>query len=173
MNLKIIFRMIIDLLMTVLLILLMAYQVTGEKNHEWLGIGMILLFLIHIFLNRMWYKNLSKGKYTKFCITQTIINFLILFLILSSAISGIVISRYVFKFIDLGISTSLTRLFHMSIGYWGFILMSVHLGMHWGMISGILQKHLKDKKLFLLSKFFFNCTTNISSEKYLNILSII
>ena len=99
----------------------------------------------------MWYKNLSKGKYTKFRIAQTVINFLILFLIISSGISGIVMSRYVFRFLDLEISTSLARLVHMCAGYWGFILMSVHLGMHWGMISGMLQKHLKDKKIFNIS----------------------
>ena len=50
MRLNMVFRMGIDLLMTISLIFLMAYQVTGEKGHEWLGTGMILLFLIHIFL---------------------------------------------------------------------------------------------------------------------------
>lgn len=151
MRLNMVFRMGIDLLMTISLIFLMAYQVTGEKGHEWLGTGMILSFLIHIFFNRMWYKNLSKGKYTKFRVAQTVINFLILFLIISSGISGIVMSRYVFRFLDLEISTSLARLVHMCAGYWGFILMSVHLGMHWDMISGMLQKHLKDKKIFNIS----------------------
>lgn len=146
MKLKVIFKMGIDLLMTISLIFLMAYQVTGEKGHEWLGTYMLLFFLIHIFLNKMWYRNLLKGKYTKFRIVQTIVNFLILFLIISSGVSGIVMSRYVFKFLDLNISSSSARLIHMCTGYWGFILMSVHLGMHWGMISGMMQKHLKDKK---------------------------
>lgn len=147
MALKMIIRISIDLLMTLFLILLMSYQVMGEKGHEWLGTGMTLLFLIHIFFNRIWYKNLSKGKYNKFRIVQTIINFLILFLILSSAISGIIMSKYVFRFLNLNINMSMIRLIHMFAGYWGFILMSIHLGMHFGIISGILRKFLKEKRI--------------------------
>ena len=45
-------KRVVDLLMTVLLLLLMAFQVTGETAHEWLGIGMFVLFLIHQRLNR-------------------------------------------------------------------------------------------------------------------------
>ncbi len=41
----------IDLLMTVLLLLLMAYQITGQELHEWFGAGELLLFLLHNILN--------------------------------------------------------------------------------------------------------------------------
>ena len=37
----------IDFLMTALLLLLMAYQVTGEALHEYIGAGMLILFLLH------------------------------------------------------------------------------------------------------------------------------
>ena len=154
MNRKIIFKMIIDLSMTIFLLLLMSYQATGEKNHEWLGAGMGLLFIIHIILNRLWYKNLFKGKYTNFRIIQTIINFLILFLMIGSLISGIAMSRYVFKSIDLNIGNSFARLVHMVTVYWGFILMSVHLGMHLGMINGLFNK-LRNKKILILLKSIF------------------
>ena len=33
-------KRLVDAAMTVLLLLLMAYQVTGEALHEWIGIGM-------------------------------------------------------------------------------------------------------------------------------------
>ena len=45
MKLKI--KMGIDLLMTALLLCLMAYQVTGQKLHEWFGTGMLVLFIIN------------------------------------------------------------------------------------------------------------------------------
>ncbi len=45
-------KRVVDLLMTVLLLLLMAFQVTGETAHEWLGVGMFVLVLIHQWLNR-------------------------------------------------------------------------------------------------------------------------
>ena len=42
----------VDVCMTVLMLCLMAYQVTGEKYHEWIGIGMTLLVIVHQTLNR-------------------------------------------------------------------------------------------------------------------------
>ena len=40
-------KRIVDVCMTVLLLCLMAYQVTGEALHEWIGIGMTVLVIIH------------------------------------------------------------------------------------------------------------------------------
>ena len=48
------YRRIVDVCMTVLLLFLMAYQVTGEVLHEWIGMGMTLLVIIHQILNRRW-----------------------------------------------------------------------------------------------------------------------
>ena len=33
----------------------MAYQVTGEVLHEWIGMGMTALVIIHQILNQKWY----------------------------------------------------------------------------------------------------------------------
>lgn len=65
----------IDFLMTALLLCLMAYQITGQKFHEWFGAGMLLLFLAHNLLNIRWYGSLFKGKYKLPRIMQTIVNF--------------------------------------------------------------------------------------------------
>lgn len=43
---------------------LMAYSLSEQKIHEWIGIGILLLFLIHHGLNLQWLRALSKGRYT-------------------------------------------------------------------------------------------------------------
>lgn len=48
-------------MMTVMLLFLMAYSLIGEALHEWLGIGMLLLFVLHHILNASWYRNLRRG----------------------------------------------------------------------------------------------------------------
>ncbi len=48
-------KRIVDAAMTVLLLCLMAYQITGETLHEWIGMGMTGLVIIHQILNRKWY----------------------------------------------------------------------------------------------------------------------
>ena len=53
---KAIVRIGIDIGMTVLLLLLMAYELIGSSLHEWIGLAMFVLFVCHHLLNRGWYK---------------------------------------------------------------------------------------------------------------------
>ena len=84
----------IDFLMTVLLLLLMSYQTTGQELHEWFGTGMLVLFLLHNILNIRWYGSLFKGKYTLLRAMQTLINISVLISMLCLGFSGIVLSRH-------------------------------------------------------------------------------
>lgn len=52
-----------DIFMSLSFIFLMFYNFTGEKTHKFLGIFLLFFTILHIFLNRFWYKNIFKGKY--------------------------------------------------------------------------------------------------------------
>lgn len=143
----------IDFLMTVLLLLLMAYQVVGETLHEWFGAAMLVLFLVHNVLNIKWYKNLFKGKYKPVRILGTVLNFAVLAAILSLGYSGIVMSRHLFAFLPINSGMALARVMHLAASYWGFVLMSLHLGLHWGMIIGMFRKLAGEKKSSVLTWF--------------------
>ena len=55
----------VDALLTLLLLCLMACQVAGGAVHEWSGIAMTALLVLHHILNRRWYGSvLFKGKYS-------------------------------------------------------------------------------------------------------------
>lgn len=140
-------KMGIDCLMTVVLLCLMAYQITGEELHEWFGAGMLVLFIAHNILNIRWYGNLFKGKYKLLRMVQTIVNFGALISMLCLGYSGIVMSRHVFAALPIGGPMATARSMHMAAAYWGFVLMSIHLGMHWGMIAGMFKRLLKGKKM--------------------------
>ena len=49
---KIILKIVVDIGMTVMLLLLMTYELIGEATHEWLGVGMFALFITNHILNR-------------------------------------------------------------------------------------------------------------------------
>lgn len=136
-------KIIIDVIMTAVLFLLMAYNMAGEVIHEWLGIGIFVLFLLHHILNSQWIQNLWKGKYTLFRILQTILVVLILVSMAGSMLSGIILSRHVFSFLPVTGGSSWARRLHMLSAYWVFILLSLHLGLHWGMVAGIIKKMLQ------------------------------
>ena len=137
---KAIFKIVIDILMTLLLLFLMGHQFWGDAAHEWAGAGMFALFIIHHLLNGSWHKNLLRGKYNPSRILMLVIDILLFANMLGLMISGIMLSNHVFAFLGLHGSLSLARLLHMASSYWGFVLMSLHLGLHWGMILGMIRR---------------------------------
>lgn len=133
-------KIIIDGLMTALLVVLMAYPVTGQVVHEWVGAGMFLLFLAHHVFNLYWLRTLGKGKYNRQRILQTVVDVLLLADMLVLMFSGIRLSRYVFTFLPGLGSTAAARRLHMLASYWGFVLMGVHLGLHWRVVTAPLRR---------------------------------
>lgn len=142
-------KIIIDVLMTAALLALMAYQVVGQELHEWFGAGMLLLFIAHTILNIKWYGALFKGKYKPLRIAGTILNIAVFAAIITLGYSGIVMSRHLFKFLSIRSGMALARTLHLCVSYWGFVLMSVHLGFHWGMIFGMITRKITLKPALL------------------------
>ena len=140
---KMIVKTGVDIGMTVALMFLMTYEMIGQALHEWLGIGMFLLFVIHHVLNRRWFGVLLKGKYTPFRIWQTVLVVSVLLSMIGSMVSGVIISRSVLSFLPIHGGSSFGRNLHMMSAYWGVVLMSLHLGDHWNMIMGIVRKLIK------------------------------
>ena len=139
-------KMGIDFLMTVLLLLLMSYQITGQELHEWFGAGMLVLFLLHNILNIRWYGSLFKGKYTLLWAMQTLINISVLIDMLCLGFSGVVMSRHVFAELSIHRPMATARTLHLAASYWGFVLISIHLGFHWRMILGLFRRLWSRKK---------------------------
>ena len=136
-------RIVVDCGMVLLLPLLMAYSLVGEAAHEYLGIGMFLLFAAHHILNAAWWKHLLRGRYTPLRILGTAVNLALAIIMLALPISGMILSRHVFRFLHLG-GVAVARTVHLLASYWGLVLMSVHAGMHGSMVSGMLRKNAQE-----------------------------
>lgn len=137
------FQIVIDLMMTALLPLLMAYQLIGEAVHEWLGIGMFLLFLCHHLLNSHWHRNLLKGRYNRVRLVGTVIDILLFIIMISLAVSGVIMSKHIFVFMQIGSGIGSARIMHLLASYWGFVLMCIHAGLHWNMVSYMIKRAIK------------------------------
>ena len=140
MNGQRVLKIIVDIAMTAALLLLMAFELVGRQAHEWIGIVMFVLFVIHHILNRKWTGHLLRGKYPPIRILQTLLAVLLLICMMSSMVSGIVLSEYVFEAFSIRGGWSWARILHMLAAYWGFVLMSLHLGIHWHMMLGLAGK---------------------------------
>ena len=147
-----IIKRIVDAAMTVLLLFLMAYQVTGEMAHEWIGMGMTVLVIIHQILNRKWYGALFKGKYNPYRTVTTILNILLLLGIALTAFCGMSMSGYAVPFLYGMAPVSFVRRMHLSMSHWCFVLMGLHLGMHIPAMTAGLK--LKDRTKTILTCIF-------------------
>ena len=142
MNQKTLVKIAVDIAMTVLLLLLMAYELVGAAAHEWLGIALFALVILHHVLNRKWSGNVLKGKYGPMRVLQTVTVALVLLSMLGSMISGVVMSRHALAFLPIPGGASWARTVHLLCGYWGFVLMGLHLGLHWAIILSMVGKRL-------------------------------
>ena len=132
----------IDALMTLGLLFLMGYQFWGDAAHEWAGAGMFLLFIAHHILNRGWYKSLFRGRYTLVRAVRLAVDILVLLSMICLMVSGVLLSNHVFAFLNLRGGMSFARLSHMAASHWGFVLMALHLGLHWEIFLGLARKAL-------------------------------
>jgi len=123
-------RLSLDICMSVILLCLMAYQVSGEVLHEWFGIVMTILLIIHNILNRRWYAVLFKGRYNAHRILTAIINTLLLLSIALTAICGMSMSSHAVPFLYGLLPVAFARRFHLAMSFWSFILMGLHIGFH-------------------------------------------
>lgn len=127
---KNILKKVIDILMTVVLLCLMAYQVMGEVLHEWGGIVMTVLLIAHHILNRRWYAAIFRGRYNAHRVVTTVVNTLLLAAIALTAVCGMAMSAHAVPFLYGLLPVSFARQLHLAMSYWSFLLMGLHLGLH-------------------------------------------
>ena len=151
-------RMSIDITMTILSILLMGgnFLFLEEIVHEILGVGLFVLWGVHIFLNRRWYASLAqasksitstnandqraysaifRGKYNPYRVMQTFINCGILICTIFLMISGIILSNHLFTFLNIQSGLGFARIAHLLASHWYYLFMSLHIGLHVGVIT--------------------------------------
>ncbi|MDE6936299.1 MAG: DUF4405 domain-containing protein, partial [Oscillospiraceae bacterium] len=71
---------------------------------------------------------------------KAVTDFLLLADMIALPVSGIMMSRHVFTFLDAGSGMALVRTVHLLASYWGLVLMSFHAGLHGRAVMGMLRK---------------------------------
>ena len=133
-------RMTIDITMTILSIILMGgnYLFPADIVHEILGVGLFVLWGIHIALNRRWYGAIFRGKYNPYRVMQAVINCFILICTIFLMISGITLSNHIFTFLNIQGGLGFARIAHLLASHWYYLFMSLHIGLHVEVISNKL-----------------------------------
>ena len=132
-------KIIIDIAMYLIFVALMQEHLWSDGLHEWLGITLFVLFIAHNILNFGWYQSLFKGKYKAPRIVLAVVNISLLAAMLCCIISSVLVSGRVFAFLNLG-GARFGRMLHLVTTAWAFVLMSLHLGLHFSPLANRLKK---------------------------------
>lgn len=130
MKAKVRLKSCLDAAMLMLFLLLMERHYLPAALHEWMGLAVFILFVLHNALNYRWYASLGKGRYGALRAVRSAVNFLLLLAMIGCIASSFPISSDVFSWMNIrGDRTG--RALHFFSTAWVFVLMSVHLGLHW------------------------------------------
>lgn len=120
----------VDVGLAAMFVTLMTTATVEEVAHEWIGITTFALFVVHQALNRRWWKNLLRGKYTLLRSVETIVNVGLLLCILGQMTSSLILSEHAFGWLPAFPGAAWARIMHLVCSYWGFMLAAVHTGLH-------------------------------------------
>ena len=146
-------RLPLDIMMTLVSIVLMGgnFLFPAEIVHEILGVGLFVLWGVHIFLNRRWYGGIFKGKYNSYRIMQTVINCCILICTIILMISGIILSNHLFTFLNIQSGLGFARIAHLLSSHWYYLFMSLHIGLHMGRLFQNVAAKILPRILLVLT----------------------
>ncbi len=146
---KLSLKIALDVVMCVLLIFLYKAKVLTLTYHEVVGVGILLIFLVHCIFNRKWIATNTKKLFDRSIPARTRFSYWVTVLLvvcfLLIVLSGVVISKILFKEFIAGLNlddTSVFRTIHLFCSALSLILVGIHLGLYWNMVKGFFAKRI-------------------------------
>lgn len=132
-------RIAVAITAAILFVLGLAYWWQGNLFHEVVGTLFLVLLIVHNVTVLRWYAALGKGKWTVRRTYSTVVNAFILLLMLSLAVTSILVSQSLFAALPINIGYA-AREAHVIVAYWALVAMGLHLGLRWSRVMAVVQK---------------------------------
>ena len=124
-----ILKTLIDVLLALDFCAVMATALIEEAPHEYLGVSLFALMVVHVVVNRRFFTHLAKGRYTPLRVAQVIAVVGLVVCFVGQLASALVLSKHAFAFLPAFPGASWARNAHMLLSYWGFIFAFAHAGL--------------------------------------------
>lgn len=138
MSSTVLLRLGLDALAASLLLVALAYNWLGNLAHEVVGTGLFVLLISHNLFNRRWYGTIATGRREARTLVTKGINLSLLVTMLTLLTTSVIISQDVFSVLPLTSTVGLRQL-HTTAAYLALLIASLHLGLHWTMIMGVVR----------------------------------
>lgn len=141
MNRLFLIRLALDFLAVSLLLAAYVYNWLGNTAHEIIGTILFALLLTHNIFNRRWYGTIVKRRGDLRGAIAKAINLSLLCMMLLLFVTSVIISQTVFSFLPVN-SSFAARQVHTLAAYGALLIVSLHLGLQWSMIMGLVRGRL-------------------------------
>jgi hypothetical protein len=148
-------KLIVDILLFILMILEFTRIFTGPLIHEIIGIVLLVLVVIHLYLNKNYLFGIFKSKHNLKNIIMLIINILLICLFILTIILGILSSQELFIFLNIG-NLTIIKL-HKMISYYLLIIVGLHLGVNFNIMFGKLFRHINNMIEYFIELIIIVC----------------
>ena len=144
-------KMIMDGIMMILLLVLMNYDLTGGLIHEFLGIVILVGFIIHAAANRRYYaamiKAIKRGEAGTRNKVAFAINIILPFLAILMLLSSVAVSRELLPGISVMFRSELWVPIHIICAVVLLICVFIHVCLHAKMISAFIGQYAESPAL--------------------------
>lgn len=145
MNKKNRLKLLLDSVMIIVLVLMYNHNALGMTFHEVGGLLLIGVFVIHVLLNGKWVTGVTRKLFDRSLPLRTrisyILNILLALSFLAIGITGIFISKVVFRF-NISSATINWKSLHIGFSAFSLVFIGLHIGLHYQYIIGVLRKIL-------------------------------
>jgi Domain of unknown function (DUF4405) len=137
-------RLVVDLLLSLGFIVLMSVPFTGLALHEWIGIGLLVVVLVHLLSQWDWTMATSRrllGTLTGRLRFTYLLNWALFFAVTLVMVSGLAISESALP--RLGISVPRApywRLIHTLSANAILVLAGIHVGLNWRWVANSVRQ---------------------------------
>lgn len=132
-------RLTFDLIAAGLLLFGLSYWWLGNIVHEVAGSALFLLLIGHNIFNRRWYGTIPSARREARGLFNLVVTLMLLAAMLALLVTSVLISNALS-----GIMSSYggfaARQIHTLAAYWTLVIVSVHLGLRWPMLLGVVRK---------------------------------
>ena len=144
-------KLIMDGIMMILLLVLMNYDLTGGLIHEFLGIVILVGFIIHVAANRRYYaamiKAIKRGEAGTRNKVAFAINIILPFLAILMLLSSVAVSRELLPGISVMFRSEMWVPIHIICAVVLLICLFIHVCLHAKMISAFIGQYAESPAL--------------------------
>jgi hypothetical protein len=151
---KTVLNLLLDTGLLLTLFLMYEVKATGEAIHEWLGVGIALVMIVHILLHWQWVLTVTQRFLTGLKAeprVQYILNIGIFIGFTTIIFSGLMISRSILPIFGLqGSNSWFWKWLHIQSADITFMLAALHIALHWQWIVNAARRYLISPVLYQL-----------------------